>query len=548
MSNREIFDRYLQALRKTPLDEKTEHADRSALEALLEALAAKHAKGVTVHHEPRRVADKGAPDFQVRKGGLILGYVENKAIGENLDKVLKSDQIKRYRELSDNIVLTDYLHFIWIGKNGIQRETLCHPTDLEMPKFRLREERVAEVGKLLQGFFSTAPQDIDKSQQLALALATRSKLLRDYLGKELVRQEREHTKGRLFGLFDAFKKQVFHELTLNDFADAFAQMLAYGLFLARLNSDREAVTLDNARLHVPGSFRLIRELVDFLTELKKDEYANVRWVVEEVLSIVNGLDLPAIHEDLSFRQRKAINRKVRAADEEEHRLFERDPFIYFYEDYLKAYDPAMRKSRGVYYTPPPIVNFIVRAVDDILKDSFGISDGLADHKRVTLLDFACGTGTFLVEVFQRAFENIGGPGVGRADPIVREHFLSNLFGFEYLIAPYTIAHLKLSQYLKDQKHPLKGAERLQVFLTNTLEPVEPQANFLLPAITAEVEAAQTIKERPILVIIGNPPYSGHSKNNGEWITNAVAEYGRRLDELGPQCRARSGLSKIRCDS
>jgi predicted helicase len=308
--------------------------------------------------------------------------------------------------------------------------------------------------------------------------------------------------------------------------------LAYGLFLARLNSDSTPITLHNAREYVPGPFRLIRELVEFLAELEKSEYRDVRWVVEEVLSIVNALDLAAIHEDLSFRRRKAISRKVRASDEEEHRLFERDPFIYFYEDYLKAYDPAMRKSRGVYYTPPPIVNFIVRAVDDILKESFGISDGLADHKHVTVLDFACGTGTFLLEVFQRIFDNIGGPETGRAEPIVREHMLKNIFGFEYLIAPYTIAHLKLSQYLKDQNQSLKGDERLQVFLTNTLEPVEPQANFLLPAISAEVEAAQAVKEQPILVIIGNPPYSGHSKNNGEWITNAVAEYRRRLDELG----------------
>jgi predicted helicase len=192
----------------------------------------------------------------------------------------------------------------------------------------------------------------------------------------------------------------------------------------------------------------------------------------------------------------------------------------------------MRKSRGVYYTPPPIVNFIVRAVDDILKESFGIPEGLADNKRVTVLDFACGTGTFLVEVCERIFDNIGGSDDGRADLIVREHLLRHIFGFEYLIAPYTIAHLKLSQYLRDQGHPLHDDERLQVFLTNTLEPVEPQANLLLPAISAEVEAAQAVKEQPILVITGNPPYSGHSKNNGEWITHAVAEYGRLLDELG----------------
>lgn len=244
---------------------------------------------------------------------MILGYVETKTIGENLDKALKSEQIVRYRSLSQNIVLTDYLHFVRINKDGVQRETLCHATDLENRKFRPREDRAAAVAKLLQAFFSTAPEGIGRAQHLALALATRSRLLRDYLGEELVRQEREHKEGRLYGLFEIFRDQVFHELTLKEFADAFAQMLAYGLFLARLNSDSQAVTLHNARQYVPGSLRLIRELVDFLAELEKAEYRDVRWVVEEVLSIVNGLNLPAIHEDLSFRRRSAISRKVRAS-------------------------------------------------------------------------------------------------------------------------------------------------------------------------------------------------------------------------------------------
>jgi hypothetical protein len=531
MPDKNVFDRYLLALRKTKIDEKTEHTDRAALQELLQVFADESTNRTTVQHEPKRVADKGAPDFKITSRGLILGYVENKAIGEHLDKVLKSDQITRYKSLSQNIILTDYLHFIWISKDGIQRETLCHTTDLENPRFRLHEERVAAVAALLQAFLSTPPEGIGRAQQLALALAARSKLLHDYLGEELVRQERDHKEGRLYGLFQIFRDHVFHELTLNEFADAFAQMLAYGLFLARLNSGSEPVTLHNAREHVPGSFRLIRELVDFLTELEKTEYRDVRWVVEEVLSIVNALNLPAIHEDLSFRNRKAISRKVRAGDEEEHRLFERDPFIYFYEDYLKAYDATTRKARGVYYTPPPIVNFIVRAVDDILKQSFGIRDGLADNKLVTVLDFACGTGTFLLEVFQRIFDNIGGPEDARADLIVRRHLLKNLYGFEYLIAPYTIAHLKLSQYLRDQGHPLKDDERLQVFLTNTLEPIEPQRTLLLPAVTAEVEAAQAIKEKPILVITGNPPYSGHSKNKGAWITAQIANYREGFPEL-----------------
>ncbi len=524
MPEKSLFDRYLLALRKTKIEEKTEHTDRGALQALLQAFADENGNATMVQHEPKRVTDKGAPDFKITSRALILGYVENKAIGEHLDKVLKSDQISRYKTLSQNIILTDYLHFIWISKGGVQRETLCHVTDLENPKFRLHEDRIAAVAALLQAFFSTPPEGIGRAQQLALALATRSKLLHDYLGEELVRQERDHKEGRLYGLFQIFRDQVFHELTLNEFADAFAQMLAYGLFLARLNSGSEPVTLHNAREHVPGSFRLIRELVDFLTELDKSEYRDVRWVVEEVLSIVNALNLPAIHEDLSFRHRKAISRNVRAGDEEEHRLFERDPFIYFYEDYLKAYDATTRKARGVYYTPPPIVNFIVRAIDDILKQSFGIRDGLADHTHVTVLDFACGTGTFLLEVCQRIFDNIGGPDAGSADLIVRDHLLKNLFGFEYLIAPYTIAHLKLSQYLRDQGHPLKSDERLQIYLTNTLEPVEPQANLLLPAISAEVRAAQKVKDQPILVITGNPPYAARSKNKGKWIKKQIKAY------------------------
>ena len=301
-------------------------------------------------------------------------------------------------------------------------------------------------------------------------------------------------------------------------------MLAYGLFLAKLNSGGAEVALANARQFVPGSFRLIRELVQFLDELDAPEYDETRWVIEEILSIVNGLDLRAIHEDLSFKHRKAISRKVRAKDEEEHRLFERDPFIYFYEDFLAKYDAKMKKSRGVYYTPPPIVNFIVRAIDDILRDAFGIEDGLADHAHVTVLDFACGTGTFLLEVFQQIFENIGGADSGKASLVVRDHMLRNVFGFEYLIAPYTIAHLKLSQFLADQGHPLTQGERLQVFLTNTLEPIEPQRNLLLPALTQEVEGAQSVKDMPILVIVGNPPYAVESKNTGEWITSQIEAY------------------------
>ncbi|WP_159591676.1 type ISP restriction/modification enzyme [Chelativorans xinjiangense] len=522
------FDAYLRKLRETPIEEHTEHTGRAALETLLGHFAERAmAQGITVQHEPKRVADKGAPDFKVERQGMILGYVEVKEIGANLDKVLKSDQIAKYRKLSDNIVLTDYLQFIRIDGKGkvLDRKSLAFPSDLEGRTIRVDPDRAETVARVLGAFFSSPPQGLSRAPQLAVALATRSKLLRDYLAEELIRQEKTDREGRLHALYDVFREQVFHELAVKEFADAFAQMLAYGLFLAKLNAgDEDVIRLDNVRRFIPGSFRLIRELVSFLEEMQEAEYDEAKWVVDEILSIVNGLAIDNIRDDLSFRQRKAISRKVRAGDEEEHRLFERDPFIYFYEDFLKAYDKETRKSRGVYYTPPPVVNFIVRAVDDVLKETFKIGDGLADDSRVTVLDFAAGTGTFLLEVMQRIFGNIGGSEAGKADAVVREHMLKNLYGFEYLIAPYTIAHLKLSQYLKDKGHPLHDEERLQVFLTNTLEPVEPQRNLLLPAVSAEVEAAQTVKEQPILVILGNPPYSGLSRNRGPHATASIERY------------------------
>ena len=501
---------------------------RSALEALLNAF--KPAKA-TVTHEPKRAQAKGAPDFKISQAGQVLGYVENKAVGENLDAVLKSDQIKKYQTLSGNIIVTDYLRWVWL-KDGklIADARLGEARLLEDRKAPLRPERVADVEALIRNFFSQAVTGISRAKALAEALAVRSQLLRDFLGDELVRQKDAKEGGQLFGLYGAFQKQVSHEITLAEFADAFAQTLAYGLFLAKLNdAANEEITLANAKSFIPQSVGLIRELVGFLDNLDRTEYADVAWVVEEILSIINGLKLAELLEDLSFRNRKA-KRGTRAGSDEEWRLFSRDPFIYFYEDYLARYDSKLRKSRGVYYTPPPIVNFIVRAIHDILKDSFGIPTGLADRNRVTVLDFACGTGTFLVEVLERIFEEIG-PDSGKAGQVVSDHILKNIFGFEYLIAPYTIAHLKLGQYLAGKGHKLADDQRFQVYLTNTLEPIKAERNYLVPELSHETELAQAVKEKPILVITGNPPYSGHSRNNGAVAKQSVEAYRERVPEL-----------------
>ena len=529
----EAFKAYFEKIKDLDQD-STEHTLRPALDLLLNALAAE--KKIKVIHEPKR--DKtgmGAPDFKFKTNDKrILGYLENKKTDENLDQVLKSEQIARYKKLSGNLILTNYLEWIWLKDGTItKRETLCYPSDVGYRKARLDTDKAEKVEKLISAFLFTQPKGIGRAKDLAEALAIRCHELRDFLTEELIRQEREHQQGKLFGLFGVFKRDVFHELDIGGFADAFAQMLGYGLFLARLNEDNgPPISLRNAKEYIPTNFELIRELVDFLDELDKEEYWLIKWLIEEILSIMNNLDLAALREDLAFTKRQG---RLFRQNEEERLLFAKDPYVYFYEGFLKAYDKDMRKSRGVYYTPPPVVNFIVRAVNNILKGSFAIKGGLADRHRVTVLDFATGTGTFLLEVMQQILEETP---EGVRDLVIREHALKNLYGFEYLIAPYTIAHLKLSQFLLDKEFAMQPHERLQIYLTNTLEPIEPQKNWLLPALSKEVEQAQDIKKKPILVITGNPPYSGHSKNKGKWITGEIEVYkkvdGRPLGEKNPK--------------
>lgn len=502
----EAFKVYFDQIKKLDVKDSTEHTLRPALDNLLNVLAGKKIK---VIHEPKRdQTGKGAPDFKFKTNECILGYLENKKIEENLDQILRSEQIAKYKQLSGNLILTNYLEWVWLKDGAIlKRETLCYPSDVGYPKARLDPDKAEKVAALIAAFLSTPPKGIGRAKDLALALAIRCHELREFLTEELIRQEREHQQGKLFGLFGIFKKDVFHELDIAGFADAFAQMLGYGLFLARLNNGNGApISLNNAKQYIPTNFELIRELVDFLDEMDKEEYREIKWLIEEILSIMNTLDLAALREDLAFSKRQ---RRLFLQTEEERLLFAKDPYVYFYEGFLKAYDKRMRKSRGVYYTPPPVVNFIVRSVNDILKSTFGIKDGFADRKRVTVLDFATGTGTFLLEVLQQILEVAP---EGLRDQLICEHALKNLYGFEYLIAPYTIAHLKLSQYLHDKGFRMKPQERLQIYLTNTLEPIEPQQNWLLPALSKEVELAQNVKNKPILVITGNPPYSGHSLN------------------------------------
>ena len=423
---------YFAAIKNFDPKESTEHTLRGALGNLLEAIKGETNCKVKIIPEPKQDKTKlGVPDFKIKLHEATLGYLETKPVGKNLDRVLKSDQIAKYQRLSGNLILTDYLEWIWLRDGKIlKRETLCYPSDAGNRKARLNLDKAEKVAKLIAGFLSVPPAKLGNTNTLSRALAVRCHDLQDFLLEELKRQEKEHQEGPLYGLYVVFKEEVFQELRIEEFADAFAQTLGYGLFLAKLNAGEKAtVTLRNAKQHISTNFALLRELVNFLDELEQDEYRGIRWLVEEILSIMNTLDLTAIHEDLSFSKR--AGRPPRKADERQ--LFAKDPYVYFYEDFLRAYDKDISKRRGVYYTPPPVVSFIVRAVNDILKDTFGISSGLADRKRVTVLDFATGTGTFLLEVLQQIFEVV--PKSVR-NQIVQEHVLKNLYGFEYLTQGY----------------------------------------------------------------------------------------------------------------
>jgi len=512
------FIKYYDTIKSHDLNKITEHSLRPALNELLLFIANEYNPKIKIIHEHKREGKFGVPDFKVFETENIIGYIENKKIDEQLDKILKSDQIKKYKELSNNLLLTNYLEWIWIRNGEIQqRETFCFISDFDNKKSKINLEKAKIVKELICNYLSTAPQGIAEPKKLAESLAIRAKLLKDFILEELHRQEKLEEQPRLKGLYHTFKDFVFSDLTVSEFSDAFSQTLIYGLFLAKLNADTKEVNLYNVSQFIPTSFQLIRELVDFLKELENPDYKEIRWIVEEVITIMNTLDLRAIQESLSFSNKKKSEIAIK------------DPYVYFYEDFLAAYDKNLRKTKGVYYTPPPVVNFIVKSTNEILKNDFNIKSGLADEKRVTILDFATGTGTFLIEILQQIFDNLKQS--GKKELIIRDHILKNIYGFEYLIAPYTITHLKLSQFLKEHNYELSDKERFQVFLTNTLEPIDKQIRIpLLPALSKESKEAQEVKDKPILVITGNPPYSVASTNRNDTIKQLLKYYKEGLNE------------------
>ena len=510
------LQKYIQSLQKIDFSEVTEHSLRFELKTLLTDI---FDRKIDILHEGKREGKFGAPDFKISDKNGIIGYVETKKVDDNLEKIIKSEQIKKYTQLSDNLLLTNYLEFIWIRKGKIElRETLCYVSDLKNKKFQITQEKDENTENVIKQFLKENPTGINNAKELAHSIATRTKILKDFLRDTIQSQIDSETQSPLTGLYSTFQTSISTHLTVSEFSDAFAQMLSYGIFLAKLNADTKEINLFTAKQYIPKSFELIHELVGFIDKLENEEYADTRWIVEEIITLLNNIDVRAIQESLSFNKNKNPDKSVVA-----------DPYLYFYEEFLSVYDAKLRKSKGVYYTPPEIVSFIIRSAGQLLETEFGIKQQFADNKKITVLDFATGTGTFILEILKQILNSVP-PNSTKRQVLIQEHILKNIYGFEYLIAPYTIAHLKLSQFLKDNDYELQPKERLQVYLTNTIEPLKTQYNVFVQALSIEGETAQKIKDKPILVITGNPPYSTSSSNKSHFITNLLKDYKKNLNE------------------
>lgn len=526
--NMDIINNYLNSIKNMSEKDK-EHTHRSALQILLNEIKDATGNGrIKIIHEPNNDKEgRGAPDFRFEINSLILGYIENKRVNANLDEIIKSEQIKKYLELSDNIIITDYLRFIRIDKNGnITSEVrLCELGELDMltrthKKLNL-EEKANKLFEIFKLFLSHKPKQINSAKEFANALAERTKLLKNSL-LEMERNE------RVKALYDIFKNTIYSKIDYADFCDNFAQTLTYSLFLAKLNANGEKIDLYNLTKFIPKSFPLIRAMSKFLQDLKEVDDKNLKtidWLLIEIVNINNNIDEKLIIEELN---KFSLDKNLKL-------IMNKDPYMHFYETFLSYYNPELREKRGVYYTPQSVVDFIINSIDLILKKDFnkvkGFGDALNQKDSITLLDFATGTGTFLLDSFRKALSYYD-KNSAKYKP---EELINKFYGFEFMIAPYTIAHLKLSQTLKEEfNYTLDDNERLNIFLTNTLETInikeEKEKFSILVDLIKETELAQETKDKNILIITGNPPYSGASANKGIFEEEIRSEYKDSLEK------------------
>lgn len=506
----------------------SEHTFRKDLEDLINALV----PAVNVTNEPSQVTDCGNPDFLISKKDIPIGFIEAKDVGKDLSSKLYKEQFDRYKAALDNLIITDYLRFEFYI-NGNRVHEVC-VGELANGVVIAHEAEFSRLVLLLQDFCVYVGQTIKSAQRLAVLMAGKARLLENTLYQALMSDEDNDTNTDLRDQFNTFKSVLIHDLTPSDFADIYAQTLAYGMFAARLHDDTlDTFSRQEAAELIPKTNPFLRKLFSHVAGVDIDE--RIKTTVDNLAEVFRATNVAAILQNFGKTTQT------------------QDPIIHFYETFLAEYNPKLRKQRGVWYTPEPVVQFIVRAVDDILKSEFDLSDGIADtskieiekqtqtpdsrtktgykmvkelvHK-VQILDPATGTGTFLAaiiqHIFHSQFENMG----GIWSSYVEQDLLPRLHGFELLMASYAMAHLKLDMLLTDTGYEPIKPKRMQVYLTNSLEEHNPDTGTLFAGwLSAEANEANAVKrDAPVMVVLGNPPYSGISSNNNEWISNLIEDY------------------------
>ena len=525
------IEKYLDSInRHYLLGIATEHTFRGDLQQLIESLAV----DIRATNEPKRQSC-GAPDYILTRKAIPVGFIEAKDIGDkDLDGKKKSgnkEQFDRYKASLNNLIFTDYLDFhLYHDGEFITKIAIAEITEKGIKPI---PENFVAFENLIKDFCTHLSQTIKSSKKLAEMMAGKARLLSDVIGKALTSDQINQENSTLKEQMIAFKDILIHDITPKGFADVYAQTIAYGMFAARLHDPTlKTFSRQEAAELIPKSNPFLRKLFGYIAGPDIDD--RIKWIVDNLTEIFLACNV----EEILKNYGKSTKME--------------DPIIHFYETFLSEYDPKLRKARGVWYTPAPVVNFIVRAVDDILKTEFDLPQGLADtsktkikvntqiadknfktgykqveqevHK-VQILDPATGTGTFLAEVIKHVHKKFKGQ-EGIWSSYVENDLLPRLNGFELLMASYAMAHLQIDLLLKSTGFKPTLNQRTRVYLTNSLEEFHPDTGTLFANwLSTEANEANYIKrDTPVMCIIGNPPYSGESANKGEWIMKLMEDY------------------------
>ena len=525
---KEYISDYIKGLNILYKTEKAKELSyRIELHKLIEAYMG---AGFVLINEPEHI-DCGAPDLVIQKSGIPVAYIETKNIGDgDLDGHGKhKEQFDRYKAGLSTIVFTDYLDFHLYEEGKLQ--LVVQLAIVQNGKIVVNEGAAGQFESLLDRLRFAKAQTISTASKLAELMANKAKLIKEAVKLNLANNKEK--EGGLYSQMEAFKQVINKDLDEEKFSDLYAQTIVYGLFAARIHDESpEEFTRDEARKLIPKTNPFLRTVFQHLAGDDIDD--SIAWIVDDLVTIFAATKVDKLRKNFEKEMQK------------------RDPMIHFYEEFLKKYNPDAKKKYGVFYTPPEVVEFIVRAVNDILKADFNLLDGLAASSRldfpdengnyqhrVQILDPATGTGTFLAEVVGCIKES---QQPAMWPKYVKEHLLPRIFGFECMMAPYTIAHLKLDMLINlrgaDIKQ-LKKDDRVNIYLTNSLIEDDIETKHLFAQeIAEEANKANKIKHSaPVMVMLGNPPYAVSSNNKGKefkWIEGLLNDYKKNLNERNIQ--------------